>query len=261
MLCSGLLRLCCDACRPALAGRILPPVPPIDVLVVEDDDALREILLLHLRTEGFTARGAARGDDGLAEFRASPPDVVLLDIALPGLSGIDVCREIRGSRIATGVVMVTSRASELDVILGFDVGADDYVVKPCRPREICARIRALARRVRPDGATAVRREVLERGPLRIDLAARRVATEDGAEIALTATEYALLLELAGSPDVARSRSELLARVFDSQHEGYARNVDCHVTRVRRKLEQAGLAAPLIHTVHGVGYRFAADPPP
>lgn len=195
----------------------------------------------------------------VAEVERRRPDIAVLDIGLPHLSGIEACRRIR-TRIdpVPGIVIVTARISEADVMLGFDAGADDYVLKPCRPREVVARVRALARRVRPDAQLGRRRATLERGPLSIDLDTRRVTAEDRV-ITLTATEYALLVELVTEPGVVKSRRQLLADIWEVQNEGYARNVDCHVTRVRRKLELAGASAELIQSVHGVGYVFVGEP--
>lgn len=226
--------------------------PPLDVLVVEDDPSLREVLALHLAAEGFRVRSVDRGDLALERCAERIPDVVVLDLSLPGRSGLEVCACLRGRYDPSpGVVMVTARASEVDVILGFEVGADDYVVKPCRLREVVARVKALARRVRPSAKAA---EVVERGALRIEVEAMRV-TVAGAVVKLTPTEHALLLRLAREPDKVHARAALLAEVWDSSHEGYARNVDCHVARVRKKLEAAGLSPMPIATVHGVGYRF------
>lgn len=233
---------------------------PLDVLVVEDDATLREVLVRHLCAEGFSVRAAADGADAIAHCRELPPDIAVLDVSLPGVSGLDVCQHLRsGYNPSPGVLMVTARGAEIDVILGLEVGADDYVVKPCRPREVVARVRALARRVRPDLAGAIPVDVLELGALRIERAAMRVLV-DGVEVKLTATEYALLVELTSRVDAVHTRTELLRKVWDSTHEGYARNVDCHMARLRKKLDAAGLQPSPIHTVHGAGYRFERPEP-
>jgi DNA-binding response OmpR family regulator len=233
--------------------------PPLEVLVVEDDASLREVLVLHLGAEGFAVRATGRGDEALRLCAERAPDVVVLDLSLPGRPGLDICGRLRAElRPSPGVIMVTARAAEVDVMLGFSVGADDYVVKPCRPREIVARVQAVARRVRPPpGPTG---EVVERGPLRIDVDARRVTVGD-APVELTATEHSLLLELARAPDRVHTRPALLASVWETAHGGYARNVDCHVARVRRKLEAAGLPGSTITTVHRAGYRFVSPDAP
>jgi DNA-binding response OmpR family regulator len=226
------------------------------VLLVEDDAALREVIELHLRAEGWDVEAVGDGRDALARAAARLPDVVVLDIMLPGADGIEVCRTLRAVyHPSPGVVMVTAKDSEIDVILGFDVGADDYVVKPCRPKEVVARVRALARRVRPLlAARATPQSAVVRGAITVDEAAHEARV--GAELLkLTPTEFAILATLARAPEKVFSRVELLRTIFDTDHDGYARNVDCHVNRLRRKLEGAGLSEPPIRTVHGVGYRF------
>jgi DNA-binding response OmpR family regulator len=227
---------------------------PIDVLVVEDDDVLRDILVLHLQRAGYALRASATGDHALAECTRRLPDIVVLDLSLPGASGLSICAALRDQRPTPGILIVTARASEADVILGFDSGADDYVVKPCRPREVVARVAALARRVRRGDAE---HEMIRRGRLEIDLSARRVTVSE-AELRLTPTEHALLVELARDPGVVKTRKALLRTVFDISHEGYARNVDCHVTRLRRKLSQAGFAGDPIDTIPGAGYRWSRE---
>lgn len=228
---------------------------PLDVLLVEDDPSLREVLAIHFGAEGWVVRVTGDGLDAIAQCQARAPDVAVLDVSLPGASGIEICQHLRGGYTpAPGVVMVTARGSEVDVLLGLEVGADDYVVKPCRPREVVARVRALARRVRPELAGARATAVRALGPLVVDTGAMRV-TVNGAEVKLTATELSLLVELSARPDAVHPRGELLKSVFGLTHEGYARNVDCHVARLRKKLEVAGLEESPIHTVHGIGYRF------
>jgi DNA-binding response OmpR family regulator len=229
---------------------------PLDVLVVEDDASLRDVIALHLNAEGWSVRAVGDGADALAACASRQPDVLVLDVMLPGKSGIDVCAALRALyNPSPGVVMLTARDREVDVILGYEVGADDYVVKPCRPREIVARVRAVARRVNAaPRASKPADETIVRGPLHVDLATRKV-TVRGAAVKLTPTELELLAFLARHPDRVYTRSDLLEAVFDTSHEGYARNVDCHVTRVRRKLEAAGLDPAPIDTVHGTGYRF------
>ncbi len=229
----------------------------LDVLIVEDDAGLRDVLAMHLGAEGWRVRRAGDGEAALAACAERLPDVVLLDVMLPRRSGIEVCAALRALyHPSPGVVMVTARDSELDTILGFEVGADDYVVKPCRPREVAARVRAVARRLpRPaDAPPGPRDGAVEHGALRVDPAAQK-ATVGGKPLKLTATEFALLHFLAGAPTRVWSRMELLAEVFDSTNHNYARNVDSHVMRLRKKLEAAGLAPAPIKTVHGAGYAF------
>jgi DNA-binding response OmpR family regulator len=234
----------------------------MDVLIVEDDAALGDVLAVHLAAEGWRLRQVADGEAALAACAERVPDLVVLDVMLPKRSGLEVCAALRALyHPSPGVVMVTARDTELDVILGFEVGADDYVLKPFRPRELVARARALQRRlgraVAADPAAAAPRlpcSVIAHGDLRIDAEARR-ATVGELVLRLTPTEFELLLLLARTPHRAWSRSELLEKVFDSTHEGYARNVDSHVMRLRKKIELAGLRPAPIRTVQGTGYRF------
>ncbi len=225
---------------------------PIDVLLVEDDPGLSDVLAMHLVDGGFTVRTAADGEAALARCAEARPDLVLLDVMLPKKSGIEVCVALRRMYGALpGVVMLTALGSEADAVCGLDAGADDYVVKPVRPRELLARVRSLLRRMATPPSAA--REIVH-GALRIDVEARTAHVGDHG-LRLTATEWELLHCLAAEPRRVRARAELLEKVFDTSHAGYARNVDCHVTRLRRKLEGAGLCSSPIETVHGVGYRF------
>ncbi len=236
----------------------------LKVLLVEDDDSFREVIALHLQSEGWTILAAADGQEAMDLFAREQPDVLLLDVMLPKMTGIEVCAAIRRDyQPGPGIVMLTARDSEADTVLGFDVGADDYVIKPCRPREIIARIRAVARRMdRTESNMAIATKptsVLERGTVRIDLD-KRLATVGTTPLKLTQTEFALLALLAENQDKVYSRKDLLLRIWDTDHDGYARNVDCHVTRLRRKMENAGLTPAPIHTVHGAGYCFSFTRP-
>jgi DNA-binding response OmpR family regulator len=223
-----------------------------DILVVEDDAALREVLRIHLTGDGLEVRAAADGEAALALCEERCPAVAVLDVMLPGRSGLEVCAALR-QRFdpSPGVLVLTARGAEADVLLGFDLGADDYVLKPCRPREVVARVRALLRRLdaRPDPD-----EIIARGALRI-VPAERAALVHGRALRLTATELSLLTLLARHPARVFSRAELLESVWRTKHAGYARNVDCHVARLRRKLEAAGLGGAALETVQGAGYRF------
>ncbi|MGE3635674.1 MAG: response regulator transcription factor, partial [Sandaracinaceae bacterium] len=185
------------------------------------------------------------------------PSVVLLDVMHPAGSGLDVCVRLRRELEPTpGVVMLTARGNEADVVLGLDHGADDYVVKPCRPRELVARIRAVARRTVGETGASADLEQIVRGSLRLDRLRRRAWVGDE-ELPLTPTEHELLSLLVAQHDRVHSRMELLQKVFESTHPGYARNVDCHVARLKRKLERAGITPTPIKTVYGQGYRFDA----
>lgn len=224
---------------------------PLRVMVVEDDAVLCELLALHLSGEGYDVKTVGDGVAALALARSERFDVVVLDLMLPGKSGIEVCTELRAMSYGAGVVMVTARGSEADVVLGLDSGADDYVVKPVRPREIIARVRAIARRVpRTEGAASV----IALGALQIDVAARRVAV-GGAEVVVTTKEFDLLHLLAANVERVFTRVDILERIWETKHAGYIRNVDSHMMRLRRKLDAAGFDSSCIETVHGTGYRF------
>lgn len=228
---------------------------PLSVLLVEDDQPLAHALSLNLAAEGWQVRTAHSRASALEALRASPPDVVLLDRMLPDGDGLELCVALREARPIPGVIVLTARASEADVVLGLDQGADDYVVKPCRPRELVARVRAVLRRKAPASGPE---DLLLRGRLRID-PARRQAWVGESELLLTPTEHELLVVLAREPGKVHARLDLLSAVFDSTHPGYARNVDCHVARLRRKLTAAGLEPNPIKTLHRMGYRFEAEP--
>ena len=221
------------------------------VLLVEDDRALREVTAHNLVDAGYEVEAVGDGEAALAAFEQRRAVVVVLDLMLPGRSGLEVCRELRTRYTATpGVVMITARGSEADMVTGLDAGADDYVVKPFAPRVLIARIAALVRRL--GGSPPVRRW----GDIEVDGDARR-AVVGGAPLPLTPTELALLGVLVAAPGRVFTRRELLELVFSTSHDGYARNVDCHVTRLRRKLEAAGLSPAPIHGVRGAGYRLGA----
>ena len=223
------------------------------VLLVEDDPSIREIVAMGLRDAGFEVDTAADGDAGLARWREGPPDLVLLDVMLPRLDGLEVCRAIR-REATTPVVMLTARGDTIDVVVGLESGADDYVRKPFEMPELIARVRAALRRRRAaddEGEVAV----LQLGPLRIDTAGR-TATRDGADLALTRTEFDLLVELARHPGQVFTRELLLDRVWGYDYLGDSRLVDVAVGRLRAKIEADVTAPELILTVRGAGYKAA-----
>jgi two-component system, OmpR family, alkaline phosphatase synthesis response regulator PhoP len=221
------------------------------VVVAEDDDAIRELLTHHLEREGCTVIGV---HDGHAALRAArhAADLVVLDIGLPGVDGYDVARTLRREKRDVPIVMLTARTDEIDRVVGFELGADDYVTKPFSPREVVARVRAVLRRSNrsPDPSPTV----LTFGRLEIDEAARE-ARVDGADLRLKPREFALLLELACNQGVALSRERLLQRVWGFDFDGDERTVDVHVRRLRAKIEEEAAHPPILHTVHGYGYKF------
>src|SRR6187401_858714 len=217
------------------------------VLVVDDDAALAEMLTIVLRQEGFDSRMVTRGDLALDEFRAYKPDVVLLDVMLPGKDGIDVCKEIRNES-GVPIVMLTAKGDTVDVVVGLESGADDYVVKPFKPKELVARIRA---RVRRNDRAA--QESLTIGDLAIDVAGHAV-TRDGASINLTPLEFDLLVCLARKPWQVFTREVLLEQVWGYRHAADTRLVNVHVQRLRAKVEHDPENPEIVLTVRGVGYK-------
>ena len=229
---------------------------PPTILVVEDDPALAELLRYNLTREGFEVELAADGDAALAVAEDSPPDLVVLDWMIPGLSGIEVCRRLRrreASR-AMPIVMLTARGEETDRIEGLESGADDYIVKPFSPSELAARIRAVLRRA---GANAgAESEAIEAGGVRLDLARHRV-TRLGRDLHLGPTEFKLLRVLMERPGRVFGREQLLDRVWGRDVHVELRTVDAQVRRLRKALN-AGGGADVIRTVRGAGYAFEAE---
>ena len=217
------------------------------VLVVDDDAALSEMLTIVLRQEGFDSRVCSTGDRALAEMRDYRPDVVLLDLMLPGKDGIDVCKEIRAES-GVPIVMLTAKSDTIDVVVGLESGADDYVVKPFKPKELVARIRA---RVRRNDRAA--QESLTIGDLAIDVAGHAV-TRDGQPINLTPLEFDLLVCLARKPWQVFTREVLLEQVWGYRHAGDTRLVNVHVQRLRSKIEHDPEHPEIVVTVRGVGYK-------
>jgi two-component system response regulator RegX3 len=220
----------------------------VRILIVEDEDAIAQPLADGLRREGFEVDRVATES---AALEAREPDLVLLDLRLPDIDGLDVCRELR-ARSDVPIIVVTAKSEEVDRVVGLEVGADDYVVKPFGLRELIARIRAVSRRARPrpDGE---QEEPLEIGALQIDNRAHR-ATLDGDELPLTAKEFALLELLARDPGAVISRERILAEVWNTTWYGSAKTIDVHVASLRRKLGDPGW----IETVRGVGLRLRTD---
>jgi two-component system response regulator MtrA len=222
------------------------------VLVVDDDAALAEMLTLVLHNEGFHSAVVDRGDAALSAFREYKPDVVLLDLMLPGKDGIDVCREIRAES-GTPIVMLTARSDTLDVVAGLESGADDYIAKPFKPKELVARIRARVRRIADPEP-----EVLRVGDLTIDIAGHQV-TRDGVPIGLTPLEFDLLVCLARRPRQVFSREVLLEQVWGYRHAADTRLVNVHVQRLRAKVEHDPENPRVVLTVRGVGYKAGVTP--
>jgi two-component system, OmpR family, response regulator RegX3 len=217
----------------------------VHLLVVEDEDAIAEPLVEGLEAEGFEVTRVATGQEALD---AAPADLVLLDVRLPDVDGFAVCRELR-ARSEVPIIMVTAKGEEIDRVVGLELGADDYVVKPFGLRELVARIRAVTRRTSTRAET---RDVLVAGDLRVDVAARR-ALIGGRELQLTLKEFDLLALLASEPDVVVDRQRILREVWDTTWYGSSKTVDVHVAALRKKLGDP----TLIETVRGVGLRLRA----
>ena len=217
------------------------------VLVVDDDPALAEMLTIVLRTEGFEPLVCSSGDRALAAFREFRPDVVLLDLMLPGKDGIDVCKEIRADS-GVPIVMLTAKSDTVDVVVGLESGADDYVVKPFKPKELVARIRARMRR--SEDPTP---ETLQIGDLSIDVAGHSVR-RNGQAISLTPLEFDLLVALARKPWQVFTREVLLEQVWGYRHAADTRLVNVHVQRLRSKVENDPERPEIVVTVRGVGYK-------
>jgi len=209
---------------------------------------VREGLQLALRRQGHTIQAAESGEEGLTRLRADAPDIVVLDLMLPGIDGFEVCRRIRASGDIP-IIMLTARSDDFDIVGGLEAGADDYVVKPVQPRVLDARIRAVLRRT-----GAERSEQEKHGELVIDRSAL-VISKDGVPISLTPTELRLLLELSGTPGRVLSRQQLLEAVWEHDYLGDSRLVDACVQRLRSKIEDNAADPLYVQTVRGFGYRF------
>lgn len=220
------------------------------ILIIEDELELVKVLRSYLEQGGYTVLTATRGDTGLSSWEHKRPDLVILDLNLPGLDGLDVAREIR-RKATTPIIMLTARVEETDQIIGLELGADDYIPKPFSPRVVVARVRALLRRAESPVESP---QVLRVAELEIDLDAHTVLRANQ-PLELTPTEFTLLATLAGQPGRAFSRLQLLEASQGTAYEGYERTVDAHIKNLRSKLEPDPKKPRYIETVFGVGYRF------
>ena len=229
---------------------------PTKVLIVEDEESYIDALELGLAREGFTTRTARTGPEALAMFDKFSPDLVLLDLMLPGISGIDVCRQIRlTSRVP--VIMVTAKDSELDTVVGLEVGADDYVAKPYGLRELVARVRAVLRRA-PGDATRASADSIEVGDVRLDIGRHELVVA-GETVPVPRKEFELLELLMSNAGRVLTRETIMDEVWGTGYVGDAKTLDVHIKRLRSKIEADGAHPTYITTVRGIGYRFEQHP--
>lgn len=231
-----------------------------DVLVIEDHPDIAKLIRLHLQDLACNVTLKYNGDDGLAEAEAKPYDLVILDLMLPGMGGLEICKRLRSKINYTPILMVTAKATEFDRVLGLELGADDYLTKPFSVLELVARVKALFRRMEALAANpaAVSNKVIQFGTLVIDPEKREV-TLSGKPANLTSKEFDLLLHFARNRGRVYSRLQLLDTVWGYGHEGYEHNVNCHINRLRAKIEKDQARPQFILTVRGVGYKFAEHP--
>jgi DNA-binding response OmpR family regulator len=222
------------------------------VMVIEDEKEIRDLVRYNLEKAGYRVAAAADGEEGLRQLFAARPDALVLDLMLPGMNGLEILREVRQEPVTHDlpVLVLTARSAEMDKLLGFEHGADDYLTKPFSPRELVARVKALVRRASPSGLS----RALESGALRVDVDAREARVHDQ-RLDLTPREFDLLAFLVRHPGRVLSRDELLRKVWGYDYVGETRTVDVHVRRLRAKL---GDAADRIETVLGSGYKFVSD---
>ncbi|HEX6357264.1 response regulator transcription factor [Actinophytocola sp.] len=223
------------------------------VLIVEDEESFADPLAFLLRKEGFTAAVASTGQQALEEFDRNGADIVLLDLMLPGMSGTDVCKALR-QRSTVPVIMVTARDSEIDKVVGLEIGADDYVTKPYSARELIARVRAVLRRGGESADSELLPQVLAAGPVRMDVE-RHVVTVDGVEIPLPLKEFDLLEYLLRNVGRVLTRGQLIDRVWGADYVGDTKTLDVHVKRLRSKIEPDPASPRHLVTVRGLGYKF------
>jgi len=223
------------------------------VLVVDDDSKTVDLITLYLKREGYTVLTAYDGPAALRKARSESPDIIILDVMLPGLDGVSICRQIREESSAA-IIMLTARTTEQDRLTGLEVGADDYVIKPFSPRELVARIKAVLRRL-PDTLLGRGEEVLKAGALEMNFKNQELKLE-GKSVELTPLEFRLLGTLMRSSGRAFTREQLVSAVYGMDFDGSDRTIDVHIRNLRKKIGDGGRAPRYILTVFGVGYKFA-----
>ncbi len=230
---------------------------PRKILIIEDDKDIAKLVDLHLKDAGYEVSLAYDGNAGLEQALSKPHDLIILDLMLPGVDGLEICRRVRAASAYTLILMLTAKSTELDRVLGLEIGADDYLTKPFSIRELLARVRALFRR---DGAlkseaSLESQKVIRAGDLEIDVEKRKVVLK-GKPVTLTAKEFDLLLQFARHPGRVYSRLELLNLVWGYGYEGYEHTVNSHINRLRSKIEENPAQPRYILSVRGVGYKFS-----
>ncbi|MCB1596090.1 MAG: response regulator transcription factor [Gammaproteobacteria bacterium] len=232
------------------------------VLIIEDEQDLALLIKRHLEGSGFEVQTVSRGDDGLRAAETAAFDLILLDLMLPGMDGIEVCRRLRDQKIATPIMMVTARTTEVDKVLGLDMGADDYIAKPFGIAELTARVKAILRRIEGmETAHATGTGSIQIGDaVCINPSSRQVMVR-GKAVSLTPKEFDLMVHFARNPGRVYTRSQLLDTVWGYRHDGYEHAVNCHINRLREKIERDQTRPELLLTVWGVGYKLAESLPP
>lgn len=222
------------------------------VLVIEDEESFREALEFILTKEGFQIESAASGPDGIAAFDKYNPDIILLDLMLPGMSGTDVCKSIR-AKSNVPIIMLTAKDAEVDKVVGLEVGADDYVTKPFSSPELIARIRAVLRRGSSE-PRVVDEDIIELGPIKLDIARHSVQV-NSQEVTMPLKEFEVLEYLMENSGRVLTRGQLMDRIWGSNYVGDGKTLDVHIKRIRSKIEQDPANPKLLHTVRGLGYKF------
>jgi two-component system, OmpR family, alkaline phosphatase synthesis response regulator PhoP len=224
------------------------------ILVVDDEETIVQLITYNLKRAGYEVVSAGNGEDGLTLARTHPFDLIVLDLMLPGMDGFEVCKELR-KEIQTPILMLTARGEEIDRVIGFEIGADDYVTKPFSPRELMGRIKAILRRSRREPEPETNSDTLVFGALQVNFVTYEVM-RDGQRVDLTPTEFQLLKVMAQHPGRVFTRDELVDRVMGSDFFGDVRTVDVHIRHLRAKIEESPSEPKLIETVRGAGYKFS-----
>ena len=245
-------RLSLDGVEGGIAAYPVRVAEPVTVLLVDDEDSVQKLLAFPLEREGFRVVQARDGEEALERFRSEDVDLVVLDLMLPKLSGLEVCRRMRGRGSSVPIIMLTARGDEVDKVLGLELGADDYITKPFSIREFMSRVRALLRRAKL--ASGPRNDVIEADGLRIDSAKRAVDVR-GEPVQLTYLEFELLRTLAANPGKVYTRQALLELLWGGAEYRDPRTIDVHVRHLREKIERDPGEPEYVFTVRGVGYRF------